>query len=40
METKKERYESPVCTVIEMEAQQIVCASGTHENFNEYPYEW
>lgn len=37
---KKELYEAPVCTVIEMEAQQIVCASSTHEGFNEYPYEW
>lgn len=40
MEAKKECYEAPVCTLIEMEAQQIICGSGTHEGFNEYPYEW
>lgn len=37
---KKELYEAPVCGVIEMEAQQIVCASSTHEGFEEYPYGW
>lgn len=40
METKKETYEAPVCSVVEMEAMQIVCSSATHEGFGENSYEW
>lgn len=41
MKTNKEQYESPVCNVVEMEAQQIICVSGaTHEGYEEEEYHW
>lgn len=41
METTKEIYEAPLCTVIEMEVQEVICGSGTHNGFGEdNPYEW
>ena len=32
METTKEIYEAPLCTVIEVDAQEVICTS--------YPYGW
>ena len=42
METTKEIYEAPLCTVIEVDAQEVICPSGTHQGFKEddYPYGW
>ena len=42
METTKEIYEAPLCTVIEVEPVQVICTSGTHQGFKEddYPYGW
>lgn len=40
METTKEIYEAPLCTVIEVDAQEVICTSCTHQGFDEYPYEW
>ena len=42
METTKEIYEAPLCTVIEVDAQEVICTSGTHQGFKEddYPYGW
>ena len=28
METTKEIYEAPLCTVIEVDAQEVICTSG------------
>lgn len=41
METTKEIY-APLCTVIEVDAQEVICTSGTHQGFKEddYPYGW
>lgn len=40
METNKEIYETPVCTVLQMEAAQVICTSGTgtHQGFEEDEY--
>ena len=35
METTKEIYEAPLCTVIEVDAQEVICTSGTHQGFKE-----
>lgn len=40
METKKETYEAPICTVIEMDAQQVICGSAIHEGLDEDKYDW
>lgn len=42
METTKEIYEAPLCTVIEVDAQEVICTSGTHQGFEEddYHYGW
>lgn len=44
METTKETYEAPLCTVIEVEPVQVICSSGTgsHQGFGEddYSYGW
>ena len=42
METTKETYEAPLCTVIEVDAVQVICSSGTHQGFGEddYSYGW
>lgn len=44
METRKETYEAPLCTVIEVDAMQVICSSGagTHQGFGEddYSYGW
>lgn len=46
MKTNKEHYEAPLCNVVEMEAQQIICtsnneATSTHEGFiNGGDYQW
>lgn len=42
METTKEIYEAPLCTAIEVDAQEVICTSGTHQGFKEddYPYGW
>lgn len=47
MKTNKEQYEAPVCNVVEMETQQIICTSNnnlnsTHDGFiNETEdYQW
>lgn len=44
METTKETYEAPLCTVIEVEPVQVICSSGTgsHQGFDEddYSYGW
>lgn len=42
METTKEIYEAPLCTIIEVDAQEVICTSGTHQGFEEdkYPYGW
>lgn len=40
METTKETYEAPLCTVIEVEPVQVICSSGTgsHQGFGEDDY--
>ena len=38
METTKEIYEAPLCTVIEVDAQEVICTSGTHQGFEEDDY--
>ena len=40
MKTNKEQYEAPVCNIVEMEAQQIICTSATHEGYEEEDYHW
>lgn len=43
METTKEIYEAPSCTVVQIEAAQVICVSGqdTHEGFQEDEvYHW
>lgn len=42
METTKEIYEAPLCTVIEVDAQEVICTSVTHQRFEEddYHYGW
>ena len=42
METTKEIYEAPHCTVIEVDAQEVICTRGTHQGFEEddYLYGW
>ena len=42
METTKEIYEAPLCTVIEVDAQEVICTSCTHQGFEEddYLYGW
>ncbi|WP_298455506.1 hypothetical protein [uncultured Prevotella sp.] len=46
MKSKKENYVAPLCNTVEMEPQQIICASGdeipeaTHESFDEEEYDW
>lgn len=40
MKTNKEQYEAPVCNVVEMEVQQIICVSGTHAGYEEEDYHW
>lgn len=40
MKTNKEQYEAPMCNVVEMEAQQIICTSATHEGYEEEAYHW
>lgn len=38
METTKEIYEAPICTIIVVEAQEVICTSGTHQDFEEGNY--
>lgn len=42
METTKEIYEAPSCTVVQIEAAQVICASqNTHQGFEEDEvYHW
>ena len=44
METTKELYEAPQCTVVEMDVMQVICTSGTgvHQGFteDETSYGW
>ncbi|WP_262897063.1 hypothetical protein [Bacteroides caecigallinarum] len=35
METTKERYEAPLCEVLQMDAVQVICTSGIHEGFED-----
>ena len=42
METTKEIYEAPLCTVIEVEPVQVICSivTGSHQGFGEDNYGW
>ena len=41
METTKERYEAPLCEVLQMDVEQGFCASGIHEGFeDDETVEW
>lgn len=37
MEMTKERYEAPVCEILQMDAVQVICTSGigTHDGFGD-----
>lgn len=42
MKMNKDVYEVPVCTVLQLEASQVLCASqtGVHDGFEEDYYPW
>ena len=35
METTKERYEAPLCEVLQMDVEQGFCASGYHDGYED-----